>query len=178
MSKNYPLLEIVIGNSEQKYWEMAVLEWEIYDVEEDKNSASTCICGKENIKYLFTIHNEKNGNILKPIGSSCINKFKRKELNETVNVNEKLFKLLHALEDGEYIELNSKYFSRSLLKYLYNDECFNDNEYNTAEEGYAFMLKMFNKRNDPTSGQESKIKAIIMNEIRPYLERRLAGKVK
>jgi len=29
---------------------------------------SSCICGKENIKYLFTIKNNINGNSVYPIG--------------------------------------------------------------------------------------------------------------
>lgn len=178
MAKNYKLIETVLENSIHNNWKEAVLEWEIYDVEEDMELASTCICGKENIRYLFSIRNEKNQNILNPIGSNCIKKFERKEFNDQVNVNEKLFKLLHAIENGEFIKLNSEYFSRILLAYLYEDGCFKDSQYNTAEEGYHFMLDMFNMRNESTNNQKRKIKAIIMNDIRPYLEKRLARKVK
>lgn len=31
------------------------MEWEIYDVEEDSELKSTCICREENIKYLLSI---------------------------------------------------------------------------------------------------------------------------
>lgn len=38
------------------------------------------------------------------------------------------------------------------------------------------MLKMFNKRTAPTYKQDAKIKAIIMNSIRPYLMDKIDGK--
>lgn len=136
-------------------WESAVMEWEIEDCIEDEELKSSCICGKENLRYLFTIHNIYNHNILEPIGSSCIKKFGRIDLNEQVSVSEKLFQLMHAIEKGEYISLTSEYFSRNLLR---------------------FMLKMFNKRTAPTYKQDAKIKAIIMNSIRPYLIYKLDGK--
>lgn len=34
-------------------------------------------------------------------------------MNEQVNVSEKLCKLLHAIQNGGFIELNSDYFSRN-----------------------------------------------------------------
>ncbi len=58
------------------------MEWEIIDCEEDESCSEMCICGKENIKYLYTIKNIYNANILFPIGSSCIKKFDRKDLRE------------------------------------------------------------------------------------------------
>ena len=54
------LIMTVINHSESSCWEDAVTEWEIYDCEEDDSCSSECICGKENIKYLYTIRNELN----------------------------------------------------------------------------------------------------------------------
>ena len=51
----------------------AVQEWEIYDCIEDMSCRSRCVCGKENIRYLFTIRNLFNNSLIFPIGSSCIN---------------------------------------------------------------------------------------------------------
>ena len=92
------LIKNVLDNSESKTWELAVTEWEISDVEEDENLEESCICGKEHLRYLFTIKNKLNGNTLYPIGSSCIKKFERDDLKYEVDVKEQLFKLLHAVE--------------------------------------------------------------------------------
>ena len=47
----------VIYKSESNNWDNAVMEWEIIDCEEDEKCSEICICGKENIKYLYTIKN-------------------------------------------------------------------------------------------------------------------------
>lgn len=63
------LIQRVIDNSEASTWENAVLEWEIFDCEEDETLESSCICGKEELRYLFTIRNTTNGNVIYPIGN-------------------------------------------------------------------------------------------------------------
>ena len=158
-----------------------MLEWDIIDCEEDDELESSCICGKENLRYLFVIKNDITGKVLYPIGSSCIKKFNRKDLNEQASISEQLFKLLHAVESGEYISLSTEFFSRKLLAYLYEDGAFTDNEYNNydAKEDYWFMLDMFNKRNKDqiTPRQHKKIRAIIVASIRPYLKEKLDEKI-
>ena len=73
------LIVRVIDASEADTWENAVQEWEIVDCEEDEDLTESCVCGKEELRYLFTIRNVYNGNLLFPIGSSCIKKFGRIE---------------------------------------------------------------------------------------------------
>lgn len=119
------LILTVIKSSEATTWEDAVLEWEIVDCEEGSNCASRCICGKENIKYLYRIRNKYNKSQLFPIGSSCIEKFARKDLIAETNLIESQFKLLHAIEDNKYLSLSTDYFSRKLLKWLYDEGVFN-----------------------------------------------------
>mgnify|MGYP006980738705 CR=1 FL=1 len=68
------LIKQVIDKSKAATWQDAVQEWEVFDCEEYEALASSCVCGKENLRYLFTIHNTNNGNVLYPIGSSCIKK--------------------------------------------------------------------------------------------------------
>lgn len=171
----------VINNSKSDNWQEAVTEWEIYDCEEDENCSEECICGKENIKYLYTIRNIYNGKMLYPIGSSCINKFNRLELKEEATLIESQFKLLHAVEEHMYLSLSSELFSRKLLRWLYEQGAF-DTAYNCydGEEDYEFMLTMFNKKNKDsiTPKQHRKIRAVILNSIRPYLEQRLLEKVR
>lgn len=175
------LIQKVLDKSESNMWDSAVVEWVIDDCEEDDSLQWSCVCGKENLRYLFTIRNTRNGNTLFPIGSSCIRKFDRDDLNEEVSIQETLFKLFHAIEDGSFITLSSEFFSRKLLRYLYNKDVFQANEYNNYNPkiDYEFMLKMFNKRNKAsiTLNQQRKINAIIMTSIRPYLAEQLKNKI-
>ena len=141
------LIRKVVDCSENNNWDDAVAEWYIDDCEEDFRCSSKCLCGKENIRYLYTIKNKHNSITLFPIGSSCINKFGRNELREKTALIEGEFKLLHAVEDGMYLSLSSELFSRKLLLWLYQEGAF-DTEYNNYKgtQDYEFMLKMFNKR--------------------------------
>ncbi|EEQ24580.1 hypothetical protein QP343_07955 [Lactobacillus jensenii] len=124
------LIKVVVDNSESKDWKSAVDEWKIIDVVEDEKLEESCICGKEHLRYLFTIKNEENGRKLYPIGRLCIKKFERKELKDEVNIKEQLFKLLHAVEDNEFLQLSSEYFSRKLLHYLYEAGAFKATQWN------------------------------------------------
>lgn len=169
------LINRIITNSESKIWEEAVKEWDIIGWDEDEECQSRCICGKEEIRYLYTIYNRVTQNVLEPIGSKCIAKFERKDLNNQVKINKKLYQLMHAIESNRYIELNSDFFSRELLRYLYKDGAFIDSNFNMYDgyNDYEFLLKMFNKRTELTIKQERKVKAIIVNSIKPYLKKKL-----
>ena len=168
-------------NSEADNWDDAVDEWRITDWREDESQAYECICGKENIKYLYKIENIINGKILYPIGSSCIRKFKRQDMNDEVSIHEQSFKLLHAVEENRYLSLSTEFFSRKLLLWLYNEGAFSDNEYNNfnGENDYEFLLKMFNKRDKDsiTDKQDKKIKAILLNSIKPFLKEMLDNRI-
>ena len=100
------LIKNVLNASNADSWELAVLKWEILECEEDETCSSICMCGKENLKYLFTIHNKYNGNSLFPIGSTCTNKFGRIDLKNEIVVYGEMFKLLHSVKEGKYITLS------------------------------------------------------------------------
>ena len=174
------LIARVIDYSISDNWEDAVQEWDILDCVEDHSRRESCICGKENLYYLFTIKNRYNGNTLFPIGSSCIEKFGRTDLSEQAGIQEGMFRLYHAIENGTYISLSPDFFSRKILRHLYEVGAFDTsyNHYNGMQD-YEFMLKMFNKRNkaDITMAQHKKIRAIIVASVRPYLSRTLSNKV-
>lgn len=174
------LIKRVIELSQSSDWDTAVAEWEIADCEEDDTLSESCVCGKEHLYYLFTIENAINGNTLFPIGSSCIKKFGRDDLDDEAAVREKMFKLYHAVEDNHFISLSPEFFSRKLLKKLYDEGAF-DCEYNGYDgyDDYEFILKMFNKRDKSsiTLGQQKKNRAIIVASIRPYLRNQLARKI-
>ena len=173
------LTQTVIDFSNSKNWNTAVNEWDIINCEEDLHHQSMCICGKENLRYLYTIQNRFNDNILFPIGSSCIRRFNRQDLNEFTSIHESLFKLLHALQNGQRIELNSQFFSRKLLRFLYENNAFKPSVYNNGQPDvdYQFMLNMFNQHTSLSPNQQKKVNAIIAYSIKPYLETILANKI-
>lgn len=175
------LVYAVIEKSEADNWEDAVLEWDFFDCEEDDTASSYCVCGKENIRYLHTIQNRYNGNLLFPIGSSCIKKFGRRELDSEVKLQEDLFRLLHHIENRHFIVLTSDFFTRKLIDYLYEVGAF-DNDYNHYDgyDDYCFFKKMFNKRNkdEITNLQQRKINAIVIKSIYPFLENTIVHKKK
>ena len=88
-----------------------------------------------------------------------------------------MVRLIGAVENNEYIELSSEYFSRKLLGYLFDNDAFEPNEYNDfdGENDYAFMLEMFNKRNKDEiyASRQRKINAIIANSILPFVRSRI-----
>lgn len=175
------LIQTVLDNSYGNTWEEAVNEWEITDCIEDRSRKESCICGKEELKYLYEIHNVVTDKYLYPIGSSCITKFEREDLCEETSVAEGMFKLLHAVEQNAYLELSPDLFSRKLLRALYKRGAFVPSKFNNYDgaNDYEFMLKMFNKRDKSsiTPFQEKKIKAILLNSIKPYLQKELKNKI-
>ncbi len=175
------LKEAVVSRSISKNWSAAVNEWEIIDCEEDKLLQQSCVCGKDRLYYLFTIQNIHNGKVVTPIGSSCIKKFKRDELYNEAKIQEQMFKLLHAVQDNKFLQLDATLFSRKLLAELYKCGAFN-NSYNNfnGSMDYNFMLSMFNKRdkNSITTKQQSKITAVLLNSIKPYLRKTYGHKVR
>lgn len=176
---DYRLIPAVLEQSLSKDWSLAVHEWMIRDCTEDPECATQCICGKEGIRYLFSIKNIKNGNVLFPIGSSCIKKFERSDLTEQVCVYEKLFKLTNEFSKSAYIPFTSDFFSKKLLTFLYNQGAFKPSSFNHGQpiRDYKFLLKMFNKRTPPSTAQKSKINAIIIHSIVPYLKSKLYNQV-
>lgn len=173
------LIKQVLESSESDTWQSTVTEWVIDDVEEDENQLESCICGKENLRYLYTIRNKLNDNLLYTIGSQCIKKFEQEDLTNEINVKEQMFKLLHAVGDNAFLKLSSEFFSRKLLLYLYEQGAFKETKYNNfdANQDYQFILHMFNKRSR-TEKQDKKATAIILNSIKPFLQGQLAEKVR
>jgi len=175
------LIETVINKSLGNTWEEAVHEWDIVDCAEDSSLSRSCICRKEQIKYLYRLHNRKTNQWLFPIGSSCIKKFQRKDLQEKTATTEAMFRLLHAVGNNQYLQLSSDLFSRKLLKELYNQGAFKATSYNhfDPKNDYDFLLQMFNKRDKSkiTRLQQRKITAILLNSIKPFLEQKLRNQI-
>lgn len=169
------LVQRVIKASVSNNWQDAKAEWTVESVEKDVTGSSQCVCGQENLVYLYTIRNIHNGKTLFPIGSQCINQFQEHALNAEVTTYRKLFDLLQAVKNGERIELNTNFFSRKLIQYLYDNGAFEANQYNdyNPRVDYDFLIHMFNKRNAPTYKQQRRINALIYKDIIPFAKERL-----
>ena len=128
------------------------------------------------MRYLYTIQNSQNGEILSPVGSHCIEKFGREELTNRVRNTESLFRhispLLQAVREHRAISLAD--LSDKLLRKLYDDDAFPPNQYNhnNGHDDYDFLLKM-RRRLTITEKQQQKISCIIRYSIRPYLESKI-----
>lgn len=167
----YNLIDLIMRYSDASTFEEAVSQWTITRSAIDHSCKSECVCGKENIKYLFEIYNPVTGATLFPIGSRCIRKFEDKYLNEQVSVYEQLAVLYEAISEGSFLSLKSGLFSRKLIKFLYDRGAFTPNAYNKNNPvlDYQFLLDMFNKKTEPTPAQKKKIAAIILAQIKPFL---------
>lgn len=104
-------------------------------------------------------------------------KFERDDLDYEVDIQMDMYRLAHAIESGERIELTSKYFSKKLLYALYEEGAFVPNKYNRYDgtNDYQFMLDMFNRRNksEIIEPQHRKIRGLIAYSIKPFLRERL-----
>lgn len=174
------LEKAILEKSESTNWYDAVSEWALLTVEEDTHLQSTCICGKKNLRYLYTLKNIYNGNLLCPIGSKCIHQFGRVDMNRQISLYEKLFKLFHAIENNERIALTTEYFSRNMLDFFSGAGVFVPNKYNhyNPNSDYIFLLNMFNQRKRPTSAQQRRINGLIAFAIKPYLQKNLKEKIR
>ena len=183
MSRYYEnLIATVIDHSEATKWDDAVQEWDLFDWEEDESASSFCTCGKEGLRYLYTIRNHYNGEMLYPIGSCCIKKFNRSDMTSEIDTQEQMFRLLHAIREQKFIPLTTEFFSRNLLLKLKEVGAFAPSAYNgnSGDNDYTFLLDMFNKRDKASisQAQQRKINGIIAFSIKPYLERELANKIR
>ena len=88
------LIGTVIGLSVADDWEGARREWGIVGCEVDETHSATCVCGKEGLRYVYTIANTETGETLSPIGSSCIKKFEQSDMDEELAGWQQAIKLM------------------------------------------------------------------------------------
>jgi hypothetical protein len=173
---SFPTLSrVVIENSVSDNWHSAVNEWAVIGLEEDPRGQGECVCGQLDLVKLFTIRNLLNDIELHPIGSSCVNLFGRADLDMQVEVFARLLRLKTDILDKKRIELTSEFFSRNVLRYLYEEGAFPDNQYNRwdGENDYQFLLDMFNKRNKEaiSDKQARKIYGLLRYTVKPFILR-------
>lgn len=162
------LIGTVIGLSVADDWEGARREWRIVGCEVDETHSATCVCGKEGLRYVYTIANTETGETLSPIGSSCIKKFEQSDMDEELAGWQQAIKLMEEaarIGKEDYVHLHSGSYSRKLLYFLYEQDAFRPTKYNGYDgyNDYLFLLDMFNG-GFCSEAQERKCQAIIMLE--------------
>ncbi len=172
---NWNLPKEVVALSCANDFESARYEWDLVGRSVDPEASQNCICGKEGLKYLFTIRNHMTGKELYPIGSSCIELFEREDFNHQTSIAKQLYAVLAEYKETGTLKLNGGSMNKAVLKQLYDDGCFKPSQYNggNPEADYKFLVDMFNKRNDPTDAQRRKIWALLNRTIAPYLQQTL-----
>ncbi|MCI1017359.1 hypothetical protein HWD99_01840 [Microbacterium sp. C5A9] len=167
------LRHAVIDASVADRWKTALLEWEVISVEEHPTSEGECVCGQTNLLWMYTIANDANGRTLFPIGSTCVNHFGRTDLNRQITVFRKLLLVRDAAKSGSPITMDTNFFSRAALSFLYEEGVFTPDAYNFGDgwNDYDFLLKMFGVRDKDaiTSKQRWKIRKLIDLKITPFV---------
>lgn len=143
------------------------------DEELVRQGRRTCVCGKEGLRYVYTIANTETGETLSPIGSSCIKKFEQSDMDEELAGWQQAIKLMEEaarIGKEDYVHLHSGSYSRKLLYFLYEQDAFRPTKYNEYDgyNDYLFLLDMFNG-GFCSEAQERKCQAIIMQFIYPWL---------
>lgn len=167
------LVRAVVASSRSNVWAVAVDEWQIVDLQEDSSGTGVCVCGQQNLVKLFTIRNELNGSDLFPIGSVCVNKFGRADLDRNVDLLTGLHTLRKAIVERRDTPLTSEYFSRAMLEDFFFRDVFTPDQWNhdDGENDYNFLVKMFNKRDKDsiTTGQHNKIYMLLQHKVFPFV---------
>lgn len=158
-------------------FEAARHEWDLVGRGIDPTSSQNCVCGKEGLKYLFTIRNRETGAKLYPIGSSCIELFGRKDLDQQTTIAIQMYAVLAEYRETRSLKLNGGAITKAVLKQLYEEGCFPASHYNGGNPAvdYQFLVDMFNRRREPSSAQQKKIWVLLNKTVGPYLERTLGS---
>lgn len=166
------LKKVIEDNSEADGFYHAVHEWVVTAVDEDPHQEGECICGQQDLRYMYTIENLNTGTSLKYIGSKCVEHFESSDLNLQVNVLRGLLELRKKILARQRIDLKED-FSREILRWLHEEGAFPGTEYNgnDGSKDYYFLLDMFNKRNDVSEAREKKIVGLLHYTLKPFIKK-------
>lgn len=166
------LKKVIEDNSEADHFFRAVHEWRVVAVEEDPLQEGECVCGQQDLRYMYTIQNRHNGRTLQYIGSTCVEHFESSELNLQITTFRGLFDLRKKIIAGERIFLEVD-FSRDILWWLYQEGAFPANRFNNnnGENDYLFLRDMFNKhiKENITQPQQKKIWGLLNYTVKPFI---------
>lgn len=168
----YNMVNIVLSNSDAPDWEAARKEWEVTGCEEDESCSGACVCGKKGLKYLYTIRNKETGCVVYPIGYSCIHKLGRSDLDEETACWRMAFVLMEEavrLGKGKQVEIDSGFFSRRFLYFLYEQGAFKPSE-NGGRDGFKDYLFLQGALDRTLTGkQAARCRVLIRNSVYPWL---------
>lgn len=117
MSKILELMTQVLNNSESKDFKIACNEWVTTDIITTEESTGVCVCNHRGLCIRYELTNIYNNNVLFPIGSNCIKKFKNKDLTNDINLlkdSNKIFKN----EGKKHHNLSFNYICKNDPKYV------------------------------------------------------------
>ena len=170
------LHDAVLQASKADTWEQATKEWSEVSLIFNGIGRSNCVCGNA-IKYAYELFNGVTGQRLFPIGSDCVRHFKKLNLDQQLEEEEKLLRKIESLtrkaQKKEIIKVNKTDFDERLLKWLWEKGVFKPNRGNqfTPERDYELFLEVF--RGGSWSKAEPKKKArmeeVLEKCIKPFL---------
>lgn len=153
-------------------WDVARLTWRVTDMEEDEHAEGECVCGQTGLRYLYTIADDRTGAVLYPIGSDCIAHFAIDSMTDEVRRLRDLWELAGVVGSGTALVLKGagRHLSRAKLAALYGEGAFKPSRWNGGDPArdLDFLLKMFGKRNAPSTAQRRKID-VLLSEIAGFL---------
>ncbi|OBC01724.1 hypothetical protein [Gordonia sp. 852002-50395_SCH5434458] len=135
-------------------WSAARLSWRVAGMTEDEDASSTCVCGQPNLRYLYTIVDDRTGVELHPIGSDCIAHFGDPVMASAATDLANLVALKTAVEKHGALDLKRD-LSRFRIALLHRRGLL------TARE-FGFATDMYNRRRPLTSRQAEWLGTILV----------------
>lgn len=168
------LKKVIVDNSVADDFYGAVPEWSVVAVEEDPASQGECVCGQQNLRYMYTIHNNLTQQPLSFIGNQCIRHFRREDLDAQATIFSQLLTLKTAIDARTTITLTTDYVSKRLLDWLFAEGAFDSERNNfNGKDDHAFLVQMFNKRKkeiDISDAQNKKIWVLLNPRLKPFIQ--------
>ena len=157
------LLDEILKHSISKTWDEAQHEWHISDYWIAK-PVRKCVCGKTGIKYCYEIKNDFTNYKLKPIGSTCIQRFKSKHLNKEMKIMSLMVVLRNTfLEYKDFDYIKSYLNNANFTEYLYEQNIFYSNN------EYDFYKNAIQTKKTLSPQQDKWLKSIIFDKIKPFI---------
>ena len=167
------LHDAVLQASKADTWEQATKEWNEVSLIFNGIGRSNCICGNA-IKYAYELFNGVTGQRLFPIGSDCVRHFKKLNLDQQLEEEEKLLRKIESLtrkaQKKEIIKVNKTDFDERLLDWLWKKGVFKANQF-TPERDYELFLEVFRggswSKAEPK--KKSRMEEVLEKCIKPFL---------
>jgi hypothetical protein len=156
------LMNCILEYSKSSITEIAITEWYIIKHYVDEET-TTCLCGKEGCKYVYTIKNFYNNNELFPIGSECMNYFTFDEEEK------KILKIYQKWHLKLYNNSNSTHYKKPF------NEVIKDVSYIYSLQKKIIYLSMEDQRLVEYANAVWKHNPPIIEECKKCIEQRIKG---